>query len=125
MLTKPTPSPSVADPAPGRAERRQAKLISARNRRHLTEWVRRITKLASDRDPIRRRHDVLLHYRAAAVRVEMLEIAAALERANEPDPECVAALHALLAHTGDSPLYDPKIPFSTLETTLDYIRSGL
>jgi len=110
----------------GRSQQQQrAHLISARNRRYLAQWVRRITKLASDRDPIRRRHDVLLHYRAAAVRTDLLEIAAMLERAHDAEPQCVTALHDLLAHIGDSPLYDSKIPFCELETTLDYIRSGL
>jgi hypothetical protein len=68
---------------------------------------------------------VLLHYRASAVRSELLELAAALERAYDPDPECVTALHDLLAHTAESPLYDPKIPFYVLETTLEHIRAGL
>jgi hypothetical protein len=67
----------------------------------------------------------LLHYRAAAVRTDLLDIAAMLERANDPNPDCVTALHDLLAHNGHSPLYDPKISFSELEAALDWIRSGL
>jgi hypothetical protein len=69
---------------------------------------------------------VLLHYRAAAVRTDLLEIAALLERAHDPDPACIEALRALLANTdGESPLYNTNTPFPELEATLDYVRSGL
>jgi hypothetical protein len=108
-----------------RAERKHARLISARKRRVLAKWLRRTANHAIDPDPIRRRYDVLLHYRAAAVRTDLLEIAALLERATDPNPDCVTALHDLLAHNGNSPLYDPKISFSELEAALDYVRSGL
>ena len=107
------------------AERKHARLLSARHRRALARWLRLTAKLATDRDSIRRRHDVLLHYRAAAVRSELLEIAALLDRALAPDPASVQALHDLLAHSGRSPLYDSRTPFSELEATLEYIRSGL
>jgi hypothetical protein len=107
------------------AGREQARLISVRKRRALANHLRRTAHLAVDRDPIRRRNDVLLHYRAAAVRTELLELAAALERASAPDPDCIAALQALLANASDSPLYNPEIHFSELLTTLEYVRSGL
>jgi class 3 adenylate cyclase len=73
---------------------------------------------------MRRRHSVLLRFRAAAVRSELLEIAALLERARDPDPACVVALRELLAN-GDSPLYHPGIPAAQLLATLDYVRTGL
>lgn len=107
------------------AERKRARLVSERNRRGLAQWLRLAAKTAVDRDPIRRRNDVLLHYRAAAVRTDLLEIAALLERAQNADPVCIGALRALLANGSDSPLYNAKIPFSELEATLDYVRSGL
>jgi hypothetical protein len=107
-----------------RAERKKARLISARNRRDLAKWLRRTAKDAIDPDSIRRRHDVLLHYRAAAVRTDLLEIAALIERADNPDPDCVAALRNLLAN-GESPLYHPGVRVSELYATLEYIRSGL
>jgi hypothetical protein len=107
-------------------ERKHERLMSARNRRVLAQWLRLTAKHATDRDPIRRRHDVLLHYRAAAVRTDLLEIAALLERGHDPDPECITLLHDLLAnHIADSPLYNPNIPFTELQTTLDKVRSGL
>jgi hypothetical protein len=144
MATQPTPPTSVAHPGraqtagalerpPGildrwqaqRAERKQARLISARYRRVLAKWRRRTANHAIDPDPIRRRHDVLLHYRAAAVRTDLLEIAALLERAHNPDPAGIEALRALLANDTDSPLYNTNTPFSELEATLDFVRSGL
>jgi hypothetical protein len=130
--TGPTPTPRV-EHARGTleqwrersTERKRARLLSARNRRSLVRWLRRTAKTAVDRDPIRRRRDVLLHYRAAAVRTDLLEIAALLERAHNADPACIEALHALLANGSDSPLYNKNIDFSQLQATLDYVRSGL
>ena len=108
-----------------RAGRKQSRLISAGNRRVLAKWLRRIANHAIDRDPIRRRHDVLLHYRAAAVRTDLLEIAALLERAHDPEPDCIQTLHDLLANGNDSPLYNPNTPFTELEAILDKVRAGL
>ena len=107
------------------AERRRARLVSARNRRVLARWLRRTANRAHDPDPIRRRQDVLLHYRAAAVRTQLLEIAAILEHAHDPDPHCIAALRDLLANGCDSPLYNADIHASELRATLHYVRSGL
>ena len=107
------------------AERKHARLVSSRNRRILARWLRRTATHATDRDPIRRRHDVLLHYRAAAVRTDLLEIAALLEHAHDPDPDCIAALRDLLANGCDSALYNADIHFSELHAALAYVRSGL
>jgi hypothetical protein len=108
-----------------RAERKHARLVSAGNRRRLARWLRLTANHATDRDPIRRRRDPLLHYRAAAVRTDLLEIAALLEHAHDPDPDCLAELRDLLANGCDSPLYNADIPFSQLQATLDYVRCGL
>ena len=108
-----------------RAQRERARLMTARNRRTLARRLRLTARLATDRDPIRRRHDVLLHYRAAAVRTDLLEIAALVEHAHHPDPDCVAALRDLLADGCDSPLYNADIHFSELHAVLAYVRSGL
>jgi len=107
------------------AERKRVRLVSDRNRRMLAQWLRRTAETALDPDPIRRRRDVLLHYRAAAVRTDLFEIAAQLEHAYNADPICIEALHALLADGANSPLYNAKAPFAELEATLDYVRSGL
>jgi hypothetical protein len=43
-----------------------------RKRRVLVQQLRRIAGRAHDTDPIRRRREPLLHYRAAAVRTDLL-----------------------------------------------------
>jgi len=67
---------------------------------------------------------VLLRYRAAAVRTDLLEIAALLEHARDPDPACVTAIYELLANR-DSPLYDPRVHVSELYATLYCVRVAL
>jgi hypothetical protein len=75
---------------------------------------------------MRRRRDVLLQYRVAAIRTDLLEIAAMLEQSNDPDPACIVVLHQLLANdTADSPLYNPETPFTQLEAILAKVRAGL
>jgi hypothetical protein len=96
-----------------------------RERRVIVQWLRRTANRAHDTDPIRRRRGALLHYRAAAVRTDLLEIAATLERTHTPNPACITTLHQLLANGCDSPLYNPDIQVSELHETLDHIRSGL
>ena len=106
------------------AERKRARLVSARNRRIHATWLRATANRALDTDPLRRRREALLHYRAAAVRTELLELAVRLERAHDPDPECITLLHKLLAGP-DSPLYNRHIPAAELHRTLRRIRAGL
>ena len=53
-------------------------------RRVIVQWLRRTANRSRETDPIRRRRDALLHYRAAAVRADLLEIAATLERTQTP-----------------------------------------
>jgi hypothetical protein len=69
-------------------------------------------------------NDVLLRYRAAAVRNELIELAALIERTEAPDPLFVAALRDLL-RDGGSALYNPAVPAAELHKTIEYIRSGL
>ena len=96
-----------------------------RERRVIVQWLRRTANRAHDTGPIRRRRGALLHYRVAAVRTELLEIAAMLERTHTPNPACITTLHQLLANGCGSPLYNPDIHVSELRETLDHIRSGL
>ena len=103
------------------AERSRARLVSPRNRRKLAQSLRRT---ARDANRTRQRYDLLLRDRAAAVRTELIEIAARLEQAQHPDPARVAAVRELLTK-GDSPLYHPGVPAGELRATLDYVRSGL
>src|SRR5437588_12500863 len=68
------------------AERSRARLVSPRNRRKLAQSLRRTARDASDRNRTRQPYDLLLCGRAAAVRTELIEIAARLEQAQHPDP---------------------------------------
>jgi hypothetical protein len=102
-----------------RANRAKRKL------RVIVHWLRRTANRTPDPNPISRRCDPLLHYRAAAVRTDLLEIAAALERTHNPDPAIVATLHDLLANGCDSPLYNATIHVSELHATLHGVRTGL
>jgi hypothetical protein len=108
----------------GALERRRER-TAARKRRRLARWVRRTANRRPHLDPIARRRQPLLHDRAAAVRSELLEIAAILDRAHHADPGAVATLHALLANGCDSPLYNPDIHISELRATLHYVCARL
>jgi hypothetical protein len=96
-----------------------------RERQVIIQWLRRTANRAHDPGPIRRRRETLLHYRVAAVRTKLLEIAAALDRTYDPDPAIIATLHELLANGCDSPLYNPTIHISELHATLHGVRSRL
>ena len=73
----------------------------------------------------RRRHELLLIPRAAAVRIELLEIAALIRCSPDPDPNCIADLYTLLTSGCDSPLYNPGVPAEQLRATLDRARAML
>jgi hypothetical protein len=96
-----------------------------RKRRVIVQWLRRTANRAHETNSIRRRREALLHYRAAAVRTDLLEIAAMLERAHTPNPACIATLHELLANGCDSPLYNAEMDISELHRMLNQVRSGL
>jgi hypothetical protein len=74
---------------------------------------------------MRWRRKTMLLYRAAAVRTDLLEIAALLEHSRNPDPACIAVLTDLVANTRISPLYNAEIHVSELHQTLNRVRSGL
>jgi hypothetical protein len=104
------------------AERKRARLMSTRNRRVLAKRLRCTASRAHRTDSSVQRP---LHYRAAAVRTELLELAAILEHTHDPDPASVIALRDLLANAHDSPLYNPNIPAAELDEALQRIRAGL
>jgi hypothetical protein len=120
----PTPTGTTTENGLGLRERWRQRRAEHR-RRVIVQWLRRTANQAGQRDPIARRRQPLLHYRAAAVRSDLLEIAAALERAPNPAPASVATLGELLANGCDSPLYNPDIHVSELRATLDRVRAGL
>jgi hypothetical protein len=115
---------TTVEHARGILERRRER-TAERRCRVLVRSLRRAAKGAREPDPISRRRQPLLHYRAAAVRSELLEIAAMLERTDGPDPASIAALHELLANGCDSPLYNPEVHVSELRATLYGVRTGL
>jgi hypothetical protein len=105
--------------------RRRTRPIAPRKRRKIVRWLRRTARYHHEPHPFARRRETLLSYRVAAVRADLLEIAAMLERAPDPDPASVAALHDLLADGCASPLYNTDIHISELVATLHYVRAGL
>jgi hypothetical protein len=101
---------------------KRRRLVSTRARRALADGLRRTA--APTQPP--RRFDCcpVLGNRVAAVRPELLALAAALEQTAEPDPSSIALIHELLTN-GCSPLYNPNVPFPELEATIHRARSGL
>jgi hypothetical protein len=116
--------PTTVEHARGILERRRER-TAERKCRVLVRSLRRAAKGAKKPHPIARRRQPLLHYRAAAVRSELLEITAMLERTYDPDPASIAALHELLANGCDSPLYNPEVHVSELCATVYGVRMGL
>jgi hypothetical protein len=107
-----------------RAAHRRATLVSARHRRALAQGMRAVARAAADQGPPST-WAVLLRSRAVPLRTELLEVAAMVERAQQPDVACMAALRRLLQDGGTSPLYNPAIDPRELAETLDYVRRGL
>jgi hypothetical protein len=107
-----------------RAAHRRAALVSARHRRALAQGMRAVARAAADQSPPST-WGVLLRSRAVPLRSELLEVAAMVERAQEPDVACMAALRSVLRDGGTSPLYNPAIDPRELAETLDYVRREL
>jgi hypothetical protein len=99
--------------------------VSDRTRRRLVSSLRRLAHRRTSRDVARQRFEVLLDDRVQLVRDDLLEVAALLERASDPDPKCVRALHRLLTDGCESPLYNPAVHPSELSATLYYLRARL
>ena len=101
---------------------KRKRLVTSRTRHALAEGLKRTA--APTQPP--RRFDCcpVLGDRVAAVRAELLELAAALEQTNDPDPASVALIHELLTN-GCSPLYNPNLPAADLQATLTRAHAGL
>ena len=72
-----------------------------------------------------RQFDVLLRNRAALVRPQLLQVAATLERVNDPDPETLRTLRRLLTDGCASPLFNAGVPTGVLTSALDRVRLEL
>jgi hypothetical protein len=119
-------SPDILSPRPPRSQsRRRTRAIRHRNRKRIARWLRRTAAHTQQSHPLVRRRETLLPYRVAAVRTELFDLAAMVERALDPDPAAVTALNNLLANGCDSPLYNADIHISELRATLYYARRGL
>jgi hypothetical protein len=105
--------------------RRARRSVSARQRRRLVGWLRLTAQRRRHTDSGRYRCTVLLYDRLDAIRADLLQIAAMLECADDPDPECVAELNRLLRDGCDSPLYNRDVHPSELRATLYYAQQAL
>ena len=113
-------SPNLAQLPALAATRRR--LQSERTRRALAAGLRRT---ASPIQPSRRFDPCpVLADRAAAMAGQLLELANALEETGTPDPASVALIRELLTD-GTSPLYNPNLPATDLQTTLTRARAGI
>jgi hypothetical protein len=102
-------------------ERKRDRLLSARKRRMLARWLRRTANRAVDPHPVSRRRELLLCDRVAAVRGELLEIAALLEQRTQTP----GLLPSCISDGCESPLCNPAVHVSELQATLYYLRSAL
>ena len=98
------------------------RLLSTRNRRALAAGLRRT---ADPKQPPRRFDccPIILD-RVATVRPELLQLANALEQANDPDPSSVALVRELLTDAC-SPLYNPNLSADELHATITRAHAGI
>jgi extracellular factor (EF) 3-hydroxypalmitic acid methyl ester biosynthesis protein len=119
-----TPRCRRPDPNSGEGERLGPEQFTERRRRRLIKGLRSVARLAVVEGRARR-HEVVLCDRVAAVRSELLEIAALLHWAQSCDEGTGTALHWLLTDGCDSPLYNPDVPERHLSDVLDRAREAL
>jgi hypothetical protein len=117
----------TADPpgSPTAAHRHQPTRVKDRIRQKVVASLRRAASRAAAPPPPGRFRVVLLNDRVAGVREELLDLAARLERAADPNPEAVSTLWRLLTDGCGSPLYNRSIHPSELAATLYYAKQRL
>jgi hypothetical protein len=96
----------------------------SRQRVRLVRGLRSVAHRASTGTPTRR-YEVLLCDRVAPLRSELLDVAAALERVDEPEPDTLRTLRWLLTDGCASPLYNKDVAEGLLETTLRRVQAEL
>jgi hypothetical protein len=104
------------------AERKRRRLVSPRRRRALAHGLRRTA--ASTHPPTRFDVCPILLDRVTPLRIDLLQIADALDQTRNPDPTAVALIHVLLTD-GRSPLYNQGVPSADLHFALSRARAGL
>lgn len=105
----------------------QARLVSAGRRHQLAARLRAVADTAAapfDGTP-RSTSTLVLVDRVAGVREQLLEVAAAVERVDHPDPVTIARLWQLLSDGARSPLYNPMVVAGELEVVLRQARWSL
>jgi hypothetical protein len=107
------------------AWRRTGRVSSGRAVRSVVRQLRRIARSRPEPDPLRRHYVLHQQDRVAAVRDELLELAALIEQARDIDPECLVEVRRLLTSGCDSPLYNPDIHPSEMLAALYFMRSRL
>ncbi len=125
------PAPVTVPPAATLTDRRArtdtcdpATSVSPRTQRTLIDGLRAVAR-RSRQPGRRRRFEVLLSRRAAAVSAELLGLAALLDITDDPDPAAIDALVRLLTDGRESPLYNPAVHVSELYATLIDVRRRL
>ena len=113
------PEPSLTLPRRRRAGRFSGRSRD-RQRLKLVAGLRRVARRAGTAAKPRR-YEVLLRNRAALVRPQLLEVAAALERVAEPDPDTLRTLRWLLTDGCTSPLFNSDVPTAELMAALDRV----
>jgi hypothetical protein len=126
----PPPAGSVGGMKPvirDRATRGQSRdgAVNPRERRRLVSWLRLTASRTQPSHPVCRRRELLLYDRVAGVRGDLLELAALLEQADDPDPACVSELRRLLRDGCQSPLYNRDVHTSELRATLYYTKQAI
>jgi hypothetical protein len=123
MMWRTPPEPNLA-PTVRPGARRLAERSRDRQRIRLVGGLRSVARRANTR-PRASRYEVLLCERASTVRPQLLEVAASLERAADPEPDTLEALRSLLTDGCTSPLYNPEVPAAHLLTILDRVQAEL
>lgn len=104
--------------------RRRARATDG-GRDRLVASLRRVAARGASQATADRRVQVMLLGRAAAVRGDLLAIAALLEQIPEPDTATCDALRRLLTDGCRSPLYNPRVHPSELAAIVYYAKRRL
>ncbi len=103
---------------------RRAWAVRPRRRRALASELRRTAALTEPPSRFDRLTIPVLLDRIASARIQMLDLAAALECSSDPDPDAVALVRKLL-RDGCSPIYNPGVPAIQLTAALSAARAAL